>query len=100
MPETGLDSVSAYGQDIPIGANMGGWRHGRCNDVIAAVGPPSTPFCGINTARRGWWTFAHHDARVTGAAILTPMGRRPGIYAFACISTARRRWPAGACARA
>jgi hypothetical protein len=40
-------------------------------------GPPSTPFPGFNTGRRGWRAFARHDGMTTNAAIFALMRRRP-----------------------
>ena len=52
--------------------------------VMAAEGPPSTPFADSSTARRGWWApgpspgtgFAHHDDGATTA--------RPNLPAVCC----------------
>jgi hypothetical protein len=54
--------------------------------VMAAEGPPSTPFCGIDTARRGCRACARHDGTATTVAILTPMRPAPAM-------TLRRRRP-------
>src|SRR3954451_19843517 len=54
---------------VRIGANLSGWRHGRCSTIMPGASPTSTPG-GVETAeRRGWWAprpspgtcFAHHD---------------------------------------
>ena len=80
---------------MPPGVKIAGSRRGRCHNVMACEGAPSTTSADMGTARRGWRPYCRHDERDgqrRPAPISTPMGRRPAIHDLQCWSQQSRGW--------
>src|SRR6185437_8471355 len=64
-----LDMTTAQGRQVETGRR-------RAFIVMAAEGPPSTPFADFSIARRGWRACARHDGKATTS--------RPNLPAVCC----------------